>query len=353
MALTVLSVAYPFAPVGPDAVGGAEQIVAAIDAGLVRRGHRSIVVAQQGSQVCGRLVAVPAVRGPLGDEAREAGRSRTQDALAAVLAQEPVDVVHLHGIDFHRYLPGGDVPVLATLHLPPGWYAPEALRPARPATFLHCVSRTQHEACPPGLRLLQPIENGVPDALFETRLRKRDFALFLGRICPEKGVHLAIEAAAAARLPLLIGGRVFAYPDHLRYFEDAVRPRLGPTCRFLGPLGFTRKRRLLSAARCLLLPSLAAETSSLVAREALACGTPVVAFDRGALRETVEDGRTGYLVRDEAELAAAIAKCRAISAETCRKAARRFSMDRMIEAYLAMYRQIAGAGAEAPAGRTM
>src|SRR5581483_2686948 len=122
-------------------------------------------------------------------------------------------------------------------------------------------------------------------------------------ICPEKGVHLAIEASRCARIPLLIAGEVFGYDEHLRYFEEQVAPALGRNCRFLGSLGPHRKRRLLAHARCVLLPSLAEETCGLVAREALAAGTPVIAFRRGALPESVENGRTGFLVSSVEEMA--------------------------------------------------
>ena len=143
-------------------------------------------------------------------------------------------------------------------------------------------------------------------------------------------------------MPLLIAGQVYAYAEHDSYFEASVRPHLGPACRFLGPVGFARKRRLLSAARCLLVPSLAAETSSLVAREAAACGTPVIAFPHGALADAVEHGRTGFLVADVAAMAGAIAACPTIDRDTCRAvAAERFSEAAMVSAYFDRYRALA------------
>jgi glycosyltransferase involved in cell wall biosynthesis len=339
MTLTVLQVAYPLAPVSRDTVGGAEQILAHLDAALTRRGHRSVVVAQAGSTVAGTLVPIPAEQGPLDDAARDRAQAATRRAIAEALDRFPIDLVHLHGIDFPAYVPA-QAPTLATLHLPPDWYPGEIWRP-RPNLRLHCVSRSQARACPPEVDLLDPIPNGVPVDALAARHARRGHALMLGRICPEKGVHLALDAAKAADVPLLIGGAVYPYEAHQLYFEAEVRPRLDRRRRFLGPLGFVRKRRLLAGARCLLVPSLCAETSSLVAMEALAAGTPVIAFPNGALPEIVEDGRTGFIVDGPEAMAAAIPAADGIDRDACRAAAReRFSLERMVDRYLDAYARV-------------
>jgi glycosyltransferase involved in cell wall biosynthesis len=320
-------------------VGGAEQILSALDRALVRAGHRSIVVACEGSDTAGILLAHPFPAGEIDPQAREAAHAAMRASMAAALRRWPVDLIHLHGIDFPAYLPTPGPPCLVTLHLPPSWYPDEALHPSRPDTWLHCVSAAQHRACPPGACLLPPIPNGVPvDTLSAHRHASRGFALTLGRICPEKGQHLALAAAHAAGVPLLLAGEVFPYAAHQDYFAAEIAPRLDNRRRWIGAVGFARKRRLLSAARCLLVPSLAAETASLVAMEALACGTPVIAFPSGALADLVEPGRTGFLVRDAAEMAAAISRTDEIDPETCRRTARdRFSEQAMVDAYLACY----------------
>jgi glycosyltransferase involved in cell wall biosynthesis len=341
--LTILSVAFPFAPVAPEAVGGAEQVLAQLDMALVRAGHRSIVVACTGSSPAGTLVATPHRTGAITEAARARAYAEHRRAIDDALRRWPVDLVHRHGIDFHAYLPAPGLPVLVTLHLPPEWYPPEVFHPRRPGTFLHCVSASQRARCPAGAKLLPDVPNGVAFDTFHARHARRRFAMALGRICPEKGFHIALDAAKRAGVPLLIAGQTFPYEAHETYFAREIAPRLDRSRRFLGPIGPARKRRLLSAARCLLVPSLAPETSSLVAMEALACGTPVIAFPAGALPEIVEHGRTGFIVRDAAEMAAAIHRAARIEPEVCRAAAReRFPLDHTLERYFAIYRDLVG-----------
>jgi glycosyltransferase involved in cell wall biosynthesis len=247
-------------------------------------------------------------------------------------------------MDFDAYLPAEGVPVLVTLHLAPSLYEETVLRPGRAGTYFNCVSQTQHRSCPRLPNLLMPIVNGVDvERLRPDPAAQRKHALLLARICPEKGIHLAIEAAKAAGVDLMIAGEVFPYADHERYFVGQIQPRLDDRRVFLGPLGFEAKREALQSARCLLVASLIDETSSLVAMEALACGTPVVALRRGALSEIIDDGITGMLVDNADEMAPAMAKVESLRAADCVSAARRrFSAARMTRDYLDLYERLAG-----------
>lgn len=338
MRMTVLNVAYPFAAVGPDSIGGAEQILSLLDQQLVRAGHRSIVVACEGSITAGTLIASPVVDGVLTDDLRHRIQRQHRRNIDWAIEKYSPDVIHMHGIDFYDYLPPDGPPVLVTLHLPPAWYPRGIFQITRPRTYLHCVSASQRRACPANPLLLPDIPNGVPIDELTYRCTKHRYAITLGRICPEKNFHVALDAGKHAGIPVLLGGQVFPYPAHLDYFNQQILPRLDDHRRFIGPIGFARKRRLLSGARCFLHPTLAPETSSLVAMESLACGTPVIAFRSGALPEIIEHGVTGFLVNNEREMADAINAAGDLEPEACRQAARqRFSLDAMIQKYFQAY----------------
>lgn len=339
MTLSILSVAYPFAPVCADPVGGAEQILARLDRALVDAGHRSVVIAAGDSCVAGRLSSIPVARGDIDAVQRATAYAAVRAAMSAILARQAIDLVHLHGVDFLEYLPPPGVPVLVTLHLPLHLYAESGLRLPRRDTWLVPVSASQVRGAR-RLLLLPPIENGV-DLPPPRPHARRDYALALGRVCPEKNFADALEAARGADCPLLLAGRVYDYPEHRQYFAREIAPRLDRLRRWIGWIAGARKRRLLAGARCVLIPSLIAETSSLVAMEALAAGVPVIAYRAGALPDIVEDGRTGFIAEDVPSMARAIRSAARIDPEDCRRAAReRFRAGRMIEEYFALYERL-------------
>jgi glycosyltransferase involved in cell wall biosynthesis len=185
------------------------------------------------------------------------------------------------------------------------------------------------------------IENGIDIEQYKLESGRRSHLLWLGRICPEKGVHIALNVAHRLDLPLILAGPVHRFHDHQIYFAERIRPLLDEKRRYIGPVGLSEKTRLLSEALCVLVPSLIAETSSLVAMEAIASGTPVVAFRSGALPEIVEDGLTGFIVDSEEEMARAFENAVALSPQVCRsRALERFDYKRMVDRYLALYRKL-------------
>src|SRR5579884_300445 len=340
MPLTVLSVAFPFAPVRPEVAGGAEQILLALDRALVEGGHRSIVIAAENSLVAGELIGTPVWDEDLESVREQAARCH-RNAIEAAIENFRPDVIHYHGFDFHLYAVCSETPAMATLHLPPDHYPEDVL--AAEGVRLFCVSESQKSRCPAGAAIAGVIPNGVDVEFFGPRAIQRNYAIALGRICPEKGFHLALDAAKAVDSPLLLAGEVFAYDAHRGYFEKEIRPRLDGRRRFIGAVAPARKRRLIAGARCLMAPSLVEETSSLTAMEALACGTPVIARSAGALPEIVEHGRTGFIADTVEEMTRAIQRVDGLSREACRHAAEaRFDAKKMVDRYFDAWRFLAG-----------
>jgi glycosyltransferase involved in cell wall biosynthesis len=299
------------------------------------------VIAVEGSHVKGELIPSPRCSGDLNEDIRRWGQRAHQRLLLETLNRYPVDLVHMHSLDFHAYLPASSIPTLATLHLPVDWYPQRVLLSPRENLFLNCVSSSQHNCCPSSPHLMPFVPNGIDVESFRWDGAKKDFVLGLGRICPEKGFHLALDAAKEAGVAMILAGEVFPYAGHISYFEREIAPRLDKKRRYVGPAKARMKRRLLAEASALLVPSLVAETCSLVTMEALASGTPVIAFPVGAVPELVEDGKTGFLVDDEHQMAGAVKRLPQLRRQDCRQAAEhRCHYPRMIGAYLSLYSKI-------------
>lgn len=342
MPLTVLSVAFPFAPVGPCGVGSAERILAELDAALVAEGQRSLVIACAGSLVAGELFSAPMPeRALISESDRRWHRWRFQAAIDRALSRHRVDLIHMHGVDFDQHVLPPDIPVLVTLHAPTGWYRPEAWAAFEERAQFQCVSLAQRATMPKAFANVPVIQNGVPMPDIRLERKREDFAVAFGRISPEKNLHEALEAGTRAGTRILAGGRVFPHREDGEYFSEKVQPLLDRgdvQHRYLGPMEIERRQRLLARAQCLLQPSRAPETTSLTAMEALSVGTPVIAYRSGALTEIVDDGVTGFLVDNVEEMADAIRRVDQIRPEDCRAAAeKRFSRDRMVHDYFDLY----------------
>ena len=164
------------------------------------------------------------------------------------------------------------------------------------------ISRAQLASAPPGLGPIAAIPNPIDLRAWPLQERKGDYLLWIGRMTPEKGPHRAIAAARAAGVPLVLAGVI--QPGQQAFFDREVAPHIdGDRVRFVGEVGGSAKRSLFARARGLLMPIRWDEPFGMVMVEALACGTPVIAFPEGAARELVVDGGTGFLVDDERAMA--------------------------------------------------
>jgi glycosyltransferase involved in cell wall biosynthesis len=343
--LEVLSVAYRLAPVSPGVAGGAEQVLAALDRALVQAGHRSVVLACEGSSVAGELAAVPIGVGPLSEARRAHATVLFRRRLVELVRQHRFDVIHFHGMDASDYPLGEaglrEVPKLVTLHVPLEWYAPELFRVGGNLSF-NAVSAWQREQIGRAVTLRTSIDNGVDLSAWRPVPRPTGgYVVCLGRICREKGFDLALRAVRQADVSLLLAGQAFAYPEHERYFAEEIQPALDERRRFIGAVSGEQKRQLLAHASALVVPSRVAETCSLVTLEALACGTPVIAPAHGAPSRWLEPGVSGWVATGEVELAAALGRLDGLQREACRNLARRFDVREMARRYFELYAELA------------
>jgi glycosyltransferase involved in cell wall biosynthesis len=336
--MNILSVAYPLFPVTQDSAGGAEQILFLLERGLVAAGHKSVAIAARGSQVSGELLETPAAPGEITDAIREQAHRHHAETIARALKEFRPDLIHFHGLDFAEYVPDAAVIKIATLHLPLDWYPQSIFE--RGDLVLCCVSGSQARTAPNRLRL-PVVANGIEVVRYRADEKRAEYLLWLGRICPEKGTDAALRVAHRLDLPLMLAGPVHPFAYHQAYFKEKVEPLLDDKRLYIGPVALEQKIELLASARCTLIPSLAAETGSLVAMESIASGTPVIAFRSGALPEIVEHGVTGFVGDSEEEMAEAAGRVDAISPIACRECAlRRFDSARMVADYVRLYEQL-------------
>ncbi len=341
--MRVLYISYPLLTVSAESAGGAEQMLWTLEREIALRGEQTTVAASEGSQVAGELF-------PTGNPCSEPDdyerRNREhQDRVLAFVHQRsqegrPFDLVHDKSGSFWPRAAEVQWPVLATLHLPRHFYPKHYFERIPANVSFNCVSQSQAQSFSDLPRMLGVVPNGILLDRFTPNYGKRHGLLWLGRICEEKGTHVALDIAAQAGMPITIAGQVYPFSYHQQYFDREIAPRLQrtPDARFVESPSFDEKRQLLWQAQAVLITSVVDETSSLVAMEAAASGTPVIAFRRGALPEVIEDRLTGFLVQDPAEAVAALQQIHQISPQACAgHAQKNFSSKTMANGYAALY----------------
>ncbi|MEB3236488.1 MAG: glycosyltransferase family 4 protein [Candidatus Sericytochromatia bacterium] len=327
----------------PDGYGGIERVVAMLAEGLCSRGHQVTLFATGDSRTPAHLSSTEPRA--LRSQALDIREQRLRDLRhigAALSRAREFDLIHNHHGPMPIGLDPGQTPMVTTLH------GPMTPRHRRPFEGRHpCIAISGHQAGEArGVRILGVVHNGVD----VTALRRHPVTgdvlephewgralVFLGRISPEKGPHLAIRTGRRLGLPVVLAGKID--PVDRAYAEEAVLPHVdGQQVRWLGEVGGARKTTLLRGALALMHPVRWPEPFGLVLVEALAAGTPVVALAEGAIPEIVQHGVTGWVGQDPEDLETGVRKV----AELDRRplpdiAARRFSPRRMTGGYERLY----------------
>ncbi len=244
------------------------------------------------------------------------------------------DLIHSHydfmALSYSRLV---KTPVLTTIH---GFSSAKIMPVYQKYRDGYFVSISNADRAP-GLNYLATVYNGIDLSLYPLRAVAGDSLIFLGRIHPDKGVHLAIEVARLSGMPLDIAGII----QDRQYFHEQVEPCLGPSIRYIGPVDVAGKNELFGRARALLHLNTIPERFGLVLAEANAAGVPVIAMDLGSCREVIEDGQTGFLVHSVQEAVRALGRVGEIDRHACRRRIQTcFSIQTMVEAYERVYQDI-------------
>ena len=336
--MRIAQVAPLYEAVPPRFYGGTERVVAPLSDALVTLGHDVTLFSSADARTTARLAAVR-------DQAIRLDPAELKSDLAAHLNQlaevraraSEFDVIHFHTdmIHFPMFQDRAGQTV-TTLHGRLDLKDLPAVYRRWPQYPLVSISDDQRRPLP-FANWAKTVHHGMDTGLYAFRPRSSGYLAFLGRISPEKRPDRAIAIARRRGKTLKIAAKVDRADQ--AYFDDKIEPLLhGPGVEFLGEIGDAAKSEFLGGADALLFPIDWPEPFGLVMIEAMACGTPVIAYECGSVREVVEDGRTGFIVHSEDEAAAAVARLPSLDRAAIRaRFEERFSAVAMARNYVALY----------------
>jgi glycosyltransferase involved in cell wall biosynthesis len=319
----------------PRHYGPWERVASLLAEGLVERAHDVTLFATGDSQTRAKLHAV-CPRGYEEDRSLDAKVWESLHIAAAFEHAQDFDLIH-NNFDFLPLTYSGLVPtpVVTTIH---GFSSPQILpvyRRYNEHGYYVSISNADRE---PSLNYVATVYHGIDIQNFIFRPASGDYLAFLGRIHPDKGTKEAIEIARRAGRRLIIAGII----QDQAYFENEIEPHIdGDAVEYVGSVGPAERDSLLGEASALLHPILFDEPFGLSVIEAMACGTPVIAFSRGSMPELVRDGENGFLVQNIEEAVSAVKRLPGIRREDCRRFVEEgFSAARMVDDYVTVYERV-------------
>jgi len=339
--MRIAQIAPLFEAVPPKLYGGTERVVYSLTEELVAMGHDVTLFASGDSITSAKLA-------PMRDQALRLDPS-VKDWIAYYMRMmelvrrraDDFDVLHFHTDYFPLSLFSRQrTPFVTTLHGRLDLPEFKTIYETFPDAPFVSISDDQRRPIP-GLNWVRTVLHGMPERLLMPRPVGQDYFAFLGRISPEKGVDKAIRIAGAAGVKLKIAAKVDAADK--KYWDEEIKPLLdrSPHVEFIGEINDAQKPEFLSGAHALLFPIDWPEPFGLVMIEAMACGTPVIAFPCGSVPEVIDHGVTGFIVPDEAAAVRAIGNLGQLDRRQVRRQfERRFTARRMAEDYLSVYEEL-------------
>ena len=339
--MKIAQIAPLYESVPPKLYGGTERIVSYLTEELVAANHEVTLFASADSVTRARLV-------PALETALRLSATPIVDSVAhyirllelVIREADQFDILHFH-IDYLHFpwTKRQPVPAVTTLH---GTLAiPDLVPLYKEFDDLNVISISDAQRLPlPWIGWRGTVYHGIPEELYHLREKPGEYLAFLGRICPEKRLDRAIEIAKRSGRKLKIAAKVD--PVDREYFSDHIKPLLEhPLVELIGEIGEGEKQEFLGNALALLFPIDWPEPFGLVTIEAMACGTPVIAYRRGAVPEIIEDGKTGFIVDNQDDAVAAVDRLASIDRVLCRREfERRFTARRMTADYIRIYEEL-------------
>lgn len=337
-ALRIGVLAPPWVPVPPVRYGGTELILDVLCRGLVERGHH-VTLFTTGDSTC--PVDKRWLFESMDPDRMGAAVLELRHVAAAYDALKACDIVHDHtlaGLFLGQLHP--ELPVVSTNHSPFNADLADLFGRTASKVPVIAISRDQAGRAPADLPIGTVIHHGLDLDRYRFDGQGGAHLVALGRMNPDKGIHLAIEVARRTGLDLAIAAKM-REPGEKRYFEEVIKPKLGKGIDYVGEVDHAEKVELLTGALALVNPIQWPEPFGLVMPESLACGTPVVGTGFGAAPEIVDHGITGYLAQSVDGLVQGVVDAAQLDRRQCRLAAEsRFSMQRMAQDHEDFYRSV-------------
>ncbi len=330
-------IAPPWLPVPPAAYGGTEAVIDRLARGFVAAGHE-VLLSTTGDATC----PVPRqwVLERADSERMGSASVELHHLVHAYDALQHCDIVHDHTVIGPTYsLRFPSLTVVTTNHGPFDVESTSVYRAVSRRVPVIAISHAQ-AASALGVRIARVIHHGIDAAAFPMGSGEGDYFAFLGRAVADKGIRRAALVAREAGARLLIAAKA-REPSEIAYFEDQVRPLLTRDVEYLGEVCDAERVLLLKGARALINPICWPEPFGLVMIEALACGTPVIAFPEGAAPEIIDHGVTGFLCTSDADMVRSLGRVGELSRSACRAAVEeRFSTERMVASHLKLFSEV-------------
>jgi len=337
--------------VPPVKYGGTEKIISVLTEELVKRGHEVTLFASGDSKTAALLSAVYPIHLRKANVENIYGPNvwSLLNVGMAYQRQDEFDVIHDHNSQNNPVsLPLANlakIPVVMTLHGPLYNGYNKAFEFYR-KPYLVTISKRQAEPAP-DLNYIGNVYHGLQMEKYPHSQEHDGYLLFVGRIhiengVEEKGLHHAIEIAQMTGMPLIIAAKLdTSIPEDVEYFKTVIKPKFSEKIRWMGEVDEKTRNRLMSRAYCLLHPINFPEPFGLTLIEALGCGCPVIAFDKGSIPELIEDDKTGFVVRSSIEAINKLKQIEKIDRTYCRTSALdRFSAERMVDGYESIYEKV-------------